>query len=79
MQRCDVLIVGGGAAGLFCALRLADLGVTNYLLLERNDRVGKKLSATGNGQGNVSNIHMGPEHYFSQAEAPQLEKNSRGF
>lgn len=79
MQRCDVLIVGGGAAGLFCALRLADLGVSNYLLLERNDRVGKKLSATGNGQGNVSNIHMGPEHYFSQAEAPQLAKILRDF
>lgn len=34
-------------------------------ILERGERLGRKLSASGNGQGNVTNTHMGPEFYFS--------------
>ncbi len=46
-----------------CALHLAEkFRVTLY---ERSDRLGKKLSATGNGQGNVTNLNMGAEYYFS--------------
>lgn len=47
-----------------CAVLLARKGncVTVY---ERGERLGRKLSATGNGQGNVTNILMGAEHYFS--------------
>ena len=50
-----VVIVGGGASGLLCAVELlrgknALLG-SEILILEGNDRVGKKLVATGNGQG----------------------------
>lgn len=67
MREYAAIIVGGGASGLFCALRLADAGVSDVLLLERNDRLGRKLSATGNGQGNVTNAHMGAEHYFTDA------------
>lgn len=67
MREYAAIIVGGGASGLFCALRLAEAGVTDVLLLERNDRLGRKLSATGNGQGNVTNAHMGAEHYFTDA------------
>ena len=67
MREYAAIIVGGGAAGMFCALRLAEAGVTDVLLLERNDRLGRKLSATGNGQGNVTNAHMGAEHYFTDA------------
>lgn len=67
MREYAAIIVGGGASGLFCALRLAEAGVTDVLLLERNDRLGRKLSATGNGQGNVTNAHMGAEHFFTDA------------
>lgn len=35
------------------------------LVLERGERLGRKLSATGNGQGNVTNTDMGASHYFS--------------
>lgn len=69
MREYAAIIVGGGASGMFCALRLAEAGVTDVLLLERNDRLGRKLSATGNGQGNVTNAHMGAEHYFTDAPA----------
>ena len=60
----DTVVIGGGASGLMCALRLAERGVRDVLLLERNDRVGRKLSVTGNGQGNVTNTDMSAQHYF---------------
>lgn len=69
MREYAAIIVGGGASGLFCALRLAEAGVSDVLLLERNDRLGRKLSATGNGQGNVTNTDMSAEHYFTDAPA----------
>ncbi len=57
-------IVGGGAAGLACAVMLARKGAS-VTLLERGERLGRKLAASGNGQGNVTNLNMGAEHYFS--------------
>ena len=65
MEKFSVLIVGGGPSGMFCALRLAEAGVRGIAIAERNDRVGKKLSATGNGQGNITNENMSAAHYFS--------------
>lgn len=65
MEKFSVLIVGGGSSGMFCALRLAEAGVRGIAIAERNDRVGKKLSATGNGQGNITNENMSAAHYFS--------------
>ena len=62
MRKVKILIIGGGASGLFCALALCS---TDLLVLEKKDRVGKKLSATGNGQGNVSNVDLTADKYFS--------------
>ncbi|MDE7182147.1 MAG: aminoacetone oxidase family FAD-binding enzyme, partial [Clostridia bacterium] len=60
----DVAIVGGGAAGLACAARLNKSGKQlKICVIEAGDRIGKKLAATGNGQGNVSNEYMTAEHY----------------
>lgn len=50
------LIVGGGAAGLFFAARFGQKG---DVILERGERVGRKLSATGGGWGNVTNESAG--------------------
>jgi len=50
----DLIIVGAGAAGLFAAVTAAKEG-TRVLLLERNDRIGKKLAITGKGRCNVTN------------------------
>ena len=60
-----VAVVGAGAAGLVFAAKVAEKINTDVLLLERGDRVGKKLSATGNGQGNISNERVGQGGYFS--------------
>ena len=51
----DLLIVGGGAAGLAAAACAQQLGDT-VMVLERMDRVGKKLLATGNGRCNIMNL-----------------------
>lgn len=50
----DVIVVGGGAAGMFSAIVAARRG-KRVLLLERNDRLGKKLRITGKGRCNVTN------------------------
>ena len=50
----DVLVVGGGPAGMFAAITAAG-GGANVVLLERNGRLGKKLLITGKGRCNVTN------------------------
>ena len=50
----DVIVIGGGAAGMFAAITAAKQG-RDVLLLERNDRLGKKLLITGKGRCNVTN------------------------
>ena len=52
-----VLIVGGGAAGLCCAIRLRQLDpALQVTVLERLEQPGKKLLATGNGRCNLTNM-----------------------
>lgn len=50
----DVIVIGGGPAGMFSAITAASRGA-RVLLLERNDRLGKKLLITGKGRCNVTN------------------------
>lgn len=67
IQNYKTAIIGAGAAGLFLTNLLLEKGENpkNILLLERGDRVGRKLSATGNGQGNVTNLSAAKGGYFS--------------
>lgn len=58
-------IIGGGASGLAAATMLSDIFRDDVILLERLPRVGKKLAATGNGRGNVTNVDLSAEHYHS--------------
>ena len=55
----DVIVIGGGPAGMFAAITAARQGA-KVLLLERNDRLGKKLLITGKGRCNVTN-HCEPQ------------------
>ncbi len=54
MRNYDVIVIGGGPAGMFAAITAARQG-KKVLLLERNDRLGKKLLITGKGRCNVTN------------------------
>ena len=72
MQKIyNVAIVGGGASGLMAAVELLGgkkpLRGSDVIILEKNDRVGKKLIATGNGQGNLMNENFGKEYYRGES------------
>lgn len=67
-----IAIIGGGAAGMSCAVQLARKGYP-VTILERGERLGRKLAATGNGQGNVTNTNMDASHYFSD-EPKKVER-----
>ncbi len=58
-----IAVVGGGAAGLVAAITAAEAGCA-VTLFERNDRVGKKILASGNGRCNITNAHLGVDDYF---------------
>ncbi len=53
-MKADVIVIGGGPAGMFAAITASQNG-KSVLLLERNDRLGKKLLITGKGRCNVTN------------------------
>ena len=57
-----MFVVGGGAAGMMAAITAAENGA-QVTLLERNDRLGKKLYITGKGRCNVTN-NCAPEDFF---------------
>lgn len=56
------IIIGGGAAGLFAACALSRAGVQT-ILLEKQNRVGRKLLSTGNGRCNLSNLTASEKDY----------------
>ncbi len=64
MQHHDVIILGGGAAGLFCAMTAAQPG-RRVLVLEHNDRVGKKIAISGGGRCNFTNLRASADQYLS--------------
>ena len=64
MQNWDVVIIGGGAAGLFCAITAGQRG-RRVLVLEHSDRVGKKIAISGGGRCNFTNLHSNPESFLS--------------
>lgn len=66
----SIFVVGGGAAGMMAAITAAENGA-QATLLERNDRLGKKLYITGKGRCNVTN-DCAPEDFF-----PNVPRNPR--
>lgn len=61
----EIAVIGGGASGLVAAISAAELGA-DVTVYEKNDRIGKKLLATGNGRCNLSNINAGIENYHGR-------------
>lgn len=65
----DVIIIGGGAAGLMCQHQLADKNL-QVLLLDKNSQLGKKLLLTGNGRCNVTNRYS-PQEFIERISGEQ--------
>jgi hypothetical protein len=63
-QKWDVIILGAGAAGLMCAIE-AGKRKRRVLVLERSDRIGKKILISGGGRCNFTNLHTGPDNFLS--------------
>ena len=61
----DVIIIGGGAAGLMCAIEAGKRG-RRTLLIEHNGQVGRKIIISGGGRCNFTNIYTTPENFISQ-------------
>ncbi|HET9838361.1 MAG TPA: NAD(P)/FAD-dependent oxidoreductase [Candidatus Angelobacter sp.] len=60
----DVVVLGGGAAGLMCALEAGKRG-RRVAVLERAERIGKKILISGGGRCNFTNLHCRPENFIS--------------
>ena len=63
-QEYDAIILGAGAAGLMCAIEAGKRG-RRVLVLERADRIGKKILISGGGRCNFTNLHTTPENFLS--------------
>lgn len=66
MKKFDLIIIGGGASGLIAALQARQQAPDAQIaVLEKAERPGKKLLATGNGRCNIANRNAAPAHYFT--------------
>jgi predicted Rossmann fold flavoprotein len=64
-QSWDVIVIGAGAAGLFCAIEAAKRG-RKTLVLDNGKRIGRKILMSGGGRCNFTNIYTSPANFLSQ-------------
>jgi len=64
VNHFDVIIIGGGAAGLMCALTAGQRG-RRVVVLEGANKIGKKILMSGGGRCNFTNVHCEPSRFLS--------------
>lgn len=64
MNDFDVIILGGGAAGLMCAIAAGNRG-RRAVILEGSNKIGKKILMSGGGRCNFTNLECDPAHFIS--------------
>ena len=64
MTEIDVVVIGGGAAGIFCAIEAGKRG-RHVVVLEHADRIGKKIAISGGGRCNFTNLHTSADNFTS--------------
>src|SRR5690242_725490 len=60
----DVIVIGGGAAGLMCAIEAGKRG-RRVRVIEHNPAIGRKILISGGGRCNFTNLHTRPENFLS--------------
>lgn len=65
MKNYDAVIIGAGAAGLFCAAQLGQAG-KSVLVLDSGKKIGRKILMSGGGFCNFTNLEVGSQHYISR-------------
>ncbi len=63
MENTDILVAGGGAAGIMAALTATENGKGKIFIIEKMGQLGKKILATGNGKCNYTNYYQAKECY----------------
>lgn len=71
MKKYDVIVVGGGAAGMMAAIAAAKEGAKTALL-EKNEKLGKKIYITGKGRCNLTNACETEEFFLPSIPMPNL-------
>ncbi|TCJ94680.1 hypothetical protein EV694_2110 [Volucribacter psittacicida] len=64
-MNSEIIIIGAGAAGLFCASQLAKAG-KQVTILDNGKKIGRKILMSGGGYCNFTNLEISPQHYLSQ-------------
>lgn len=64
MTETDVIVIGGGAAGLFCAIESGKRG-RKTVVLEHADQIGKKIAISGGGRCNFTNLNTTADNFIS--------------
>ena len=64
-KKTDVIIIGGGAAGLMCAIEAGKRG-RSVTVLDHGPKLGRKISISGGGRCNFTNLYTSSENYFSE-------------
>ncbi len=64
-MKFDAIIIGAGAAGLFCAIEAGKRG-RKVLVIEHNAQIGRKILISGGGRCNFTNLHTKAENFISQ-------------
>lgn len=77
-HKMKIAIIGAGASGLFAAILLASKGF-EVVVYEKNNKVGKKLLATGNGRCNITNQNISLSNFYSNSDIALIAQNIQNF
>ncbi len=72
-MKFDAIVIGGGAAGLFCAAEAGKRG-RRVLVIERNAEAGRKIIISGGGRCNFTNLDVSAQNFVSRN--PQFAKSA---
>lgn len=77
-KSIKIAIIGAGASGLLSSIILAQKGF-DVTIYEKNNKVGKKLLATGNGRCNITNQNIHLENFYSNSQISLINSNIQAF